>query len=109
MMRACRYSVRSRKNTSSPAKPSSWRCWVSNPHAGLLFVIPGVTDTFRVNGRARLTTDPALLEPSTVEGKRPALGILIDIDAAYMQCSKASVERMGPDALRGAQRAADQR
>jgi predicted pyridoxine 5'-phosphate oxidase superfamily flavin-nucleotide-binding protein len=48
-----------------------------------------VTDTFRVNGRATLTTDEALLEPSTVSDKRPLLGILIDIEQAYTHCSKA--------------------
>ena len=67
----------------------SLRNILRNPNVGLLFVIPGVTDTFRVNGRATLTTDAALLEPCTVEGKRPKLGILVDIDAAYTQCSKA--------------------
>jgi PPOX class probable FMN-dependent enzyme len=60
-----------------------------NPHVGLLFIIPGVGETFRVNGRATLTTDAELLEPSTVEGKPPLLGILIDIEQAYTQCSKA--------------------
>lgn len=60
-----------------------------NPHVGLLFVIPGVTDTFRVNGRATLTTDEALLAPCVVEGKVPKLGIIVDIDVAYTQCSKA--------------------
>jgi len=50
---------------------------------------PGVTDTFRVNGRATLTTDAALLAPCEVEGKLPKLGILVDIEAAYTQCSKA--------------------
>lgn len=60
-----------------------------NPHVGLLFVIPGVTDTFRVNGRATLTTDAALLAPCVVEGNAPKLGILVDIDVAYTQCSKA--------------------
>ena len=67
----------------------SLRNILRNPHVGLLFVIPGVTDTFRVNGRATLTTDAALLEPCTVEGKAPRLGILVDINAAYTQCSKA--------------------
>lgn len=62
---------------------------VQNPHVGLLFVIPGVTDTFRVNGRATLTTDAALLAPCAVEGKVPRLGILVDIVSAYTQCSKA--------------------
>jgi hypothetical protein len=54
-----------------------------------LFVIPGVGDTFRVNGRASLTIDAALLSPCSVEGKRPKLGILVDIEAAYTHCSKA--------------------
>ncbi len=67
----------------------SLRNILSNPHVGLLFVIPGVSDTFRVNGRATLTTDRDLLAPCVVEGKIPKLGILVDIDAAYTQCSKA--------------------
>lgn len=67
----------------------SLRNILRNPHVGLLFLIPGVGDSFRVNGRATLTTDTALLAPSAVEGKVPRLGILIDIDTAYTQCSKA--------------------
>jgi PPOX class probable FMN-dependent enzyme len=67
----------------------SLRNILRNPHAALLFVIPGVSDTFRVNGRATLTTDPRLLEPCQIEGKVPKLGILIDIEEAYTQCSKA--------------------
>ena len=62
-----------------------------NPHIGLLFVIPGVGDTFRVNGRATLTTDQTLLAPCAVEEKVPKLGILVDIDVAYTQCSKAFI------------------
>ena len=62
---------------------------LENPQVGLLFVIPGVTETFRVNGRATLTTDQVLLAPCSVEGKPPKLGILIDIESAYTQCSKA--------------------
>jgi len=60
-----------------------------NPRVGLLFMIPGVTDTFRVNGRATIVTDVDLLGPCAVEGKVPKLGILIDIEEAYTQCSKA--------------------
>jgi uncharacterized protein len=67
----------------------SLRNILRNPHVGLLFVIPGVTDTFRANGRATLITDAALLAPCEVEGKVPKLGILVDIDEAYTQCSKA--------------------
>jgi PPOX class probable FMN-dependent enzyme len=62
---------------------------LANPHVGLLFVIPGVGDTFRVNGRATITDDAGLLAPSTVEGKAPRLGIVVEIDECYTQCSKA--------------------
>lgn len=67
----------------------SLRNMLANPHVGLLFMVPGVTDTFRVNGRATVTVDAALLAPCAVEGKAPRLGILVDIDEAYTQCSKA--------------------
>ncbi|MGZ3450962.1 MAG: pyridoxamine 5'-phosphate oxidase family protein [Polyangiales bacterium] len=67
----------------------SLRNILANPHVGVLFVIPGVGDSFRVNGRATLTTDEALLAGSIVEGKVPRLGILIDVEEAYTQCSKA--------------------
>jgi PPOX class probable FMN-dependent enzyme len=67
----------------------SLRNIIHNPHVGLLFIVPGVSDTFRVNGRATLTTDSALLGPCEVEGKVPVLGILVDIEQAYTQCSKA--------------------
>lgn len=62
---------------------------LENPRVAVLFVIPGVGETFRVNGRATLVTDAALLAPSAIEGKPPKLGILVDIEAAYTQCPKA--------------------
>jgi hypothetical protein len=71
-----------------------------NPHIGLLFIVPGCTDTFRVNGRATITTDHAVLAPSAVEGKTPLLGILVDIDEAYTQCSKAFLRSHLWDAMR---------
>jgi PPOX class probable FMN-dependent enzyme len=55
----------------------------------LLFLIPGVNDTFRVNGRARIVDDAELLAASEVEGKVPRLGILVKIEEAYTQCPKA--------------------
>jgi PPOX class probable FMN-dependent enzyme len=55
----------------------------------LLFLIPGVNDTFRVNGRARIVDDPELLAASAVEGKTPQLGILVEVEEAYTQCPKA--------------------
>lgn len=67
----------------------SLRNMLDNPQVGLLFIVPGVTDTLRVNGRAAITTDAALLAPCAVEGKLPRLGVLVDIVEAYTQCSKA--------------------
>jgi PPOX class probable FMN-dependent enzyme len=65
----------------------------------LLFLIPGVNDTFRVNGRARIVDDAELLADSEVEGKVPQLGILVEIEEAYTQCPKAFLrsELWNPD------------
>ncbi len=67
----------------------SLRNVLENPRVALLFVIPGVTDTFRVNGRAEIVTDPELLEFCAVEGKVPKLAMRIEIEQAYTHCSKA--------------------
>ena len=64
---------------------------LADPRIALLFLIPGVGDTFRVNGRARIIDDPELLEPCAVEGKVPRLGILISIEEVYTQCAKALI------------------
>jgi len=79
---------------------------LENPHVGLLFFVPGVTDTFRVNGRARIVTDEELLAPSAVEGKLPVLGLLIEIDEAYTQCSKALLRSQLWDVSRHVERSA---
>lgn len=60
-----------------------------DPRIALLFLIPGVGDTFRVNGEAVIVRDPELLAPSAVEGKVPKLGLLITVHQAYTQCPKA--------------------
>ena len=67
----------------------SFRNVLENPHVALLFVIPGISDTFRVNGRAAIVEDPELLAPCAVEGKVPKLGLRIEIDEAYTHCPKA--------------------
>ena len=77
---------------------------LENPHVGMLFFVPGVTDTFRVNGRAQIVTDEELLAPSEVEGKVPKLGLLIEIDEAYTQCSKALLRSQLWDASRHLER-----
>jgi PPOX class probable FMN-dependent enzyme len=67
----------------------SLRNILGNPKVGLLFVVPGVGDTLRVNGRAALVTDEDLLASSAVEGKVPKLGILVDVEEVFTHCSKA--------------------
>lgn len=69
----------------------SLRNILSNPRVGVLFVIPGVGETLRVNGRATLTTDANLLAPCAVEGRPPKLGIFVEIEEAYTQCPKAFI------------------
>jgi PPOX class probable FMN-dependent enzyme len=58
---------------------------------GLLFLIPGVGDSFRVNGRATIVQDDELLAGSAVDGKVPKLGIVVAVEEAYTQCSKALI------------------
>jgi PPOX class probable FMN-dependent enzyme len=62
---------------------------VVNPAVGLLFLIPGMNETLRVNGEARITTDAALRERLAVEGKPPQSVIVVTVKAAYMHCAKA--------------------
>jgi PPOX class probable FMN-dependent enzyme len=64
---------------------------LSDARIALLFLIPGVGDTFRVNGTAVITDDRELLAPSAIEGKAPRLGILVSVTEAYTQCSKAMI------------------
>ena len=62
---------------------------LADPRIALLFLIPGVGETFRVNGRARIVDDPDLLAPSAIDGKAPKLGIVVEVEEAYTQCPKA--------------------
>jgi PPOX class probable FMN-dependent enzyme len=64
---------------------------LADDRIAMLFLIPGVGDSFRVNGRAVVTDDAELLESSAVDGKPPRLGILVSIEEAYTQCSKALI------------------
>jgi uncharacterized protein len=64
---------------------------LSDPRIALLFLIPGVGDTFRVNGTGVVIDDQELLADSTVEGKTPRLGIVVSVREAYTQCAKAII------------------
>jgi len=67
----------------------SLRNIIENPSLGLLFFIPGFEDTLRVNGRGRVTKDSRLLAESTVDGKTPKLGVIVEVDEAFLHCAKA--------------------
>ena len=62
-----------------------------NPRVGLLFLIPGVTETFRVNGDAVLSRDPALTSRFAVQEKTPRTVIVVTVKEAYIHCSRALV------------------
>jgi uncharacterized protein len=62
---------------------------LENPQVGLIFLIPNVLETLRVNGRARLVKDKSLLESFEVNGKLPKFAIVVDIQEVYLQCGKA--------------------
>jgi PPOX class probable FMN-dependent enzyme len=64
---------------------------LADPRIALLFLVPGVGDSFRVNGQATITDDPELLAPCAIAGKAPRLGILVAVEEAYTQCSKALI------------------
>jgi PPOX class probable FMN-dependent enzyme len=65
-----------------------------NPGVGLLFFVPGFEDMLRVNGMARVTTDPELVARFLSDGKPPRSVMLIDVKEAYLHCPKA-VKRAG--------------
>jgi len=64
---------------------------LADPRIGLLFLIPGVGDTFRVNGHAAVVDDPVLLAESAVEGRVPKLGVLVTVEEAFTHCPKALI------------------
>jgi PPOX class probable FMN-dependent enzyme len=66
-----------------------YRNVLSNPHVGLLFLIPGRGDTLRINGRARLVRDAPFFEKLIVKGHRPLLALVVEIEEIFHHCSKA--------------------
>jgi len=62
---------------------------IANPHVGLIFIIPDVDETVRVNGRAFLTTEPGLLASMALQGRAPKLATVVEIDEVYMHCARS--------------------
>jgi len=62
---------------------------LSNPGVGLIFLLPGVNETLRINGTAEIRTDEDLLARFEVNGKLPASVIVVRINEVYLHCAKA--------------------
>ena len=69
----------------------SLRNLVRDPRISLLFMIPGIGNTLRINGRAELSTDPDLLASFTMQGKLPKCVLRVMAERVYFQCPKALV------------------
>ena len=67
----------------------SMRNIISNPHIGLLFLIPGLGETLRINGKACLITDDKILEQMSDGSKKPSIGIAVEVEECFIHCAKA--------------------
>jgi hypothetical protein len=65
-----------------------------DPRIAVLFLVPGMSETLRINGHGRVTDDAALLAGSAVQGRAPRIGILITVREAFLHCAKA-INRAG--------------
>ena len=70
-------------------RADGWHNVLSNPHVGLIFVVPGRPDTLRINGRARLVRDAPFFDDMVVTGHRPVLALVVDVEQVFHHCSKA--------------------
>jgi PPOX class probable FMN-dependent enzyme len=69
----------------------AFRDILENPHVGLVFVIPGLRETLRINGRAYLTRDPEILRACDVPGRTADLAVGIAVETAFLHCAKALI------------------
>ena len=84
------------KTLAIPDRPGNnrldgFRNILRDPRIALLFLIPGVGETFRVNGRASISIDPELMQSFAVNGKLPRSVLIVHIETAFFHCSKAIV------------------
>jgi hypothetical protein len=74
---------------SGNRRMDGFRNVLENPHAGLIFLIPGRPETLRVNGRARIITDGPFFDEMIVRSHRPQLALAVDVEEAFFHCPKA--------------------
>jgi PPOX class probable FMN-dependent enzyme len=70
-------------------RADGFRNILANPHVGLIYLLPGRGDTLRINGRARLVRDAALLDRMVVRGHRPLLAMVVEVQQVFFHCAKA--------------------
>jgi PPOX class probable FMN-dependent enzyme len=66
-----------------------YRNILTNPHVGLIFLIPGRGDTLRINGRARLVREAGFFDSMIVKGHRPILAVVVEVEEVFHHCAKA--------------------
>jgi uncharacterized protein len=62
---------------------------LTNPHVGLVFLVPGREDTLRINGRARLVREAPFFDALVVRGHRPELAVLVEVEQVFFHCARA--------------------
>lgn len=70
-------------------RADGFRNILANPHVGLIYFIPGRSDTLRVNGQARLVSDAPWFDEMVIKGHRPLLAVVVDIQQLFFHCAKA--------------------
>jgi PPOX class probable FMN-dependent enzyme len=70
-------------------RADGFRNMLTNPHVGLIYLVPGRTSTLRINGRARLVRDAAFFDRMIVKGHRPELALVVEIEQIFLHCPKA--------------------
>jgi uncharacterized protein len=82
------------RTVAVPERPGNrradgWRNLLTNPHVGMISLVPGRTDTLRINGRARLVRDAPFFDDMVVKGHRPPMALVLHVEQVFHHCGKA--------------------
>lgn len=88
--------ILSEKLLAIPDRPGNKRAdtftnIIQNPNIGLIFLIPGIRETLRVNGKAKIVTDQKVLELLACDHKRPSFAIIVEVKEVFMHCAKCMI------------------
>ncbi|MBP3951827.1 MSMEG_1061 family FMN-dependent PPOX-type flavoprotein [Bacillus suaedae] len=90
----CGIQILNNKQLVIPDRPGNKRIdsilnIISNPHVGLLFLIPGLEEVLRINGRATIIKNPEILDSMSLNERPPLLGIGVDVEECFIHCPRA--------------------